>query len=154
MFWFFSVFPGCAGWCQSGWEVQQDSDPKCVLLPGLKSNPERASETLIQKRDLCDTHLETVKKYKGFQQHPSQRREITSCLPRSANLLSALAELKCWFTWESFHRYGHETISLLQEGVKEWEGGLSFNHTKISRTFILAKNCSSRFSISFWHQTI
>lgn len=148
------MFLGYAWWCQTVWEVQQDSDPKCVLLPGLEDDPERASETLIQKRDLCDTPSGNSEKYEGFQQNPSQRREITSCLPQSANVLSALAELKCRFTWESFYCYGHEAISLLHDGVKGWEGGMSSNHMKISHTFILVKNCSSRFSISFWHQTI
>lgn len=145
------MFPGCIWCCQTAWKVQQDSDPKS-LLPGLKSDQERASETLIQKRELRDTHLEIVKNARASSRIEA-REEKTSCLPQSANLLSALAQQKCWFTWESYC-YIHETIPLQEERVKRWKGAMSLNHTKISHTSVFLKNCSSKLSIFFWHQTI
>lgn len=45
-----SAFPGCTWCCQTAWEVHQGSDPQCIPLPGLHSDPERASEADPEER--------------------------------------------------------------------------------------------------------
>lgn len=147
-----SAFSGCTQCCQTAWEVHQGSDPQCIPLPGLHSDPRELLRP-IQKRDLRDTHLEIVKNTRAASRMEA-REEKTSCLPPSANLLSAPAEQRCWFTWEPFYSYVGKMIPLFEERTKGWEGLMSLHHTRISHTFISGKNCSSRFSIFSWHQTI